>query len=289
MKFKIALGQITPVTANSDDNRKKMAHYIQEAANRGAKLIIFPELALTGYNCGDIFFNVAEEIPGESCEFFEEEAKNHEIYIVWGMPERGLDGILYNTAVLVGPEGYIGKWRKHALPGHATDRIGSGAFPDRRFFKRGTQSPVFDTALGRIGLLICYDIFYPELVRLLTLKGCDLIVGISGSPSFERNIFEPIVKARAMENTIWFAYTNLVGTEGDTEYWGGGCLIAPGDRDTKVPGTILAKAPYTGEGITIGEVDLTLTSQFRPLFPVLRDLETEMYRQLLTVHDRIHG
>jgi predicted amidohydrolase len=290
MKYKIALAQITPETAECNVNREKMFRYVQDAALQGAKLIVFPELALTGYNCGDRFFEIAEQIPGKSCLFFEEAAKQYQIYIVWGMVERGIAGVLYNSAVLVGPEGYVGKWRKHTLPGHATDAVGPGAFPDRRFFKRGTQSPVFDTQLGRIGLLICYDIFYPELARLHALKGCDLIVGISGSPTFERDIFESVVKVRAMENTIWFAYTNLVGKEGETEYWGGSCLIAPGEVAAKVPGTpILAKGSYTKEGISIGEVDLSLTDKFRPLFPVLRDLETEMYRELAKVHDKLHG
>jgi predicted amidohydrolase len=197
------------------------------------------------------------------------------------MPERGLPGVLYNAAVLVGPEGHIGTWRKHTLPGHATDMAGAGAFPDRRFFRLGTRSPVFDTPIGRIGMMVCYDIFFPEIARLLTLKGADLLVGISGSPSFERPIFEPLVQARAMENTAWVAYCNLAGREGETTYWGGSRLIAPGDPETKVPGSpIVVQAAYDEPDLVLGEVDFDLTHRFRPNFPILRDIRADMYQQL---------
>ncbi|MGP4079151.1 carbon-nitrogen hydrolase family protein [Pseudalkalibacillus sp. R45] len=285
---KIAIGQITPETGQKNKNLEKMKRYVEEAVESDARLVVFPELALTGYNCGDDFFQVAEQIPGEATHFFEELASEHGVYIIWGMPERSLNGILYNAAVLVGPEGYIGKWRKNTLPGHATDQAGPGAFPDRRYFKVGEDLPVFDTAIGKIGVLICYDIFFPELARMLTLKGADMIVGISGSPSFEKDIFEPIVKVRAMENTVNFVYTNLVGKEGETEYWGGGCIIGAGDKETKVPGTPeLCKAPYEGEGITVGELDIQQHNQIRPFFPVLRDLTTRMYERLGELHRKI--
>ncbi|MBO1515005.1 carbon-nitrogen hydrolase family protein [Metabacillus bambusae] len=285
---KIAIGQITPETGQKNKNLEKMKRYTIDAAEQGAKLVVFPELALTGYNCGDDFFDVAEPIPGDAVTFFKEIATQHDIYIIWGMPEKSINGILYNAAVLVGPEGYIGSCRKNTLPGHATDQTGPGAFPDRRYFKAGENLPVFDTAIGKIGILICYDIFFPELARLLTLKGADIIVGISGSPTFEKDIFEPIVKARAMENTINFVYTNLVGQEGETTYWGGGCIIGAGEKETKVPGTpVVCKAPYEGEGITIGDIDIQHLNKIRPYFPVLRDITTRMYEQLADAHRKL--
>jgi len=286
--MKVAICQITPKTNDKNSNKQKMKEFTLNAVKQGAKLVVFPELALTGYNCGDRFFDLAETIPGESTQFFASIAAEHKAYIIWGMPEKSIDGILYNAAAFVGPEGYIGKWRKHTLPGHATDEAGPGAFPDRRFFKAGEGLPLFHTPIGNIGILICYDIFYPELARALTLKGADILVGISGSPKFEKEIFEPIVKVRAMENTVWFVYTNLVGKEGDTEYWGGGCIIGPGEKETKVPGSpIVCKAPYEGESITIGEVDVKKNQEIRPYFPVLRDLTTKMYEQLADIHRRL--
>lgn len=285
--MKVAVAQITPKTGDKGANQEKMKQQIIEAAEQGADLIVFPELVLTGYNCGDKFFELAETLPGQATDYFSELAAKYNIHILWGMPEQSIPGVLYNVAALVGPDGYIGNWRKNTLPGHATDNTGPGAFPDRRFFKAGNGLEVYDTAIGRIGCLICYDIFFPELARLLTLKGADFIVGISGSPSFEKDIFEPIIKARAMENTIDFVYTNLVGKEGETEYWGGGSVIAAGEAQTKIPGSPeLCKASYDREEITIAEIDVK-DKGIRPFFPVLRDLTTDMYDNLKNAHQNL--
>lgn len=281
MTITVALAQVEPATRDIAANLAVFDACIERAAGQGADLVIFPELALSGYACGDAFFDVAEPVPGPSTGHLVATAKRHDVHIIWGMPERGLPGVLYNAAVLVGPEGHIGTWRKHTLPGHATDMAGPGAFPDRRFFRLGTRSPVFDTPIGRIGMMVCYDIFFPEIARLLTLKGADLLVGISGSPSFERPIFEPLVQARAMENTTWVAYCNLAGREGETTYWGGSRLIAPGDPETRVPGSpVVAQAAYDEPDLVLGEVDYELTHRFRPSFPILRDIRADMYEQL---------
>ncbi|MGE5604803.1 MAG: carbon-nitrogen hydrolase family protein [Bacteroidota bacterium] len=279
--LKIALAQVCPVTADIQHNLALFEENVVKAAKEKAKLIIFPELALSGYACGDRFFEIAEPVPGPSTNRLAEAARRNDIYIIWGMPEKGLDGVLYNSAVLVGPEGYVGTWRKHTLPGHATDLTGPGAFPDRRFFRAGAESPIFDTGIGKIGIMVCYDTFFPEIARLLTLKGADLLVAISGSPSFEKDIFEPIVKVRAMENTAWVAYCNLAGKEGDISYWGGSFVVGPGNVKSKVPGEpIVAKAPYDVPSLTFAEIDYSLTGKFRPFFPVLRDLPSGLYQDL---------
>lgn len=286
MKVSVALAQVEAATANKEENLRKYASHLEKAAKMGAQLVVFPELSLTGYACGDTFFEVAEPVPGPSTDHVSEIARELGLHVVFGMPERGLAGVIYNAAVIVGPEGHIGTWRKHTLPGHATDLGGPGAFPDRRFFRSGRQSPVFDTPIGRIGMMVCYDIFFPEIARLLTLKGADLLVGISGSPAFERPIFEALVAARAMENTIPFAYCNLAGKEGEVAYWGGSRLIGSGDPTLKVPGSpVLAQAAYDVEDLVCGEVDYEATHRFRPFFPVLRDLTVDMYAQLQAAMD----
>lgn len=284
MSVRIALAQVEPITGDVAANLAMFDDAMMRAAEMGAQLVVFPELALSGYACGDAFFNVAESVPGPSTDHIAAIARRLGLHVIWGMPERGLPGVLYNSAVLAGPNGVIGTWRKHTLPGHATDRGGAGAFPDRRFFRIGTRSPVFDTAIGRIGMMVCYDIFFPEIARLLTLKGADLLVGISGSPTFERDIFEPLVRARAMENVIPFAYCNLAGSEGGTSYWGGSRIIGAGDPVTRVPGMpVIAQAAYDRPDLVYGDVDYAVAHQMRPLFPILRDLRAEMFSQLEAV------
>ncbi len=286
MKIRVALAQVEAATADKRKNLQKFDSYLAKAAKMEAQLVVFPELSLSGYACGDSFFEIAEPVPGPSTDHVSEIARKLGLHVIFGMPERGLAGVIYNSAVIVGPEGHIGTWRKHTLPGHATDLSGPGAFPDRRFFRSGRLSPVFDTAIGRIGLMVCYDIFFPEIARLLTLKGADLLVGISGSPAFERPIFEALVVARAMENSIPFAYCNLAGKEGDVAYWGGSRLVSAGDAKSKVPGSpTIVQANYDVEDLVCGEVDYEATHRFRPFFPVLRDLSIDMYIQLQAAMD----
>ncbi|MGI8827377.1 MAG: carbon-nitrogen hydrolase family protein [Chloroflexota bacterium] len=281
MPVTIALAQIQSETADKCANIDRFVEHMARAASNGADLVIFPELALTGYGCGDKFFDVAEEVPGPSTQRLVEEARRLDLHVICGMPERGLPGIVYNSAVLIGPEGHLGTWRKHTLPGHATDTSGPGTFPDRRFFRAGARSPVFDTSIDRIDMMVCYDVFFPEIARLLTVKGADLLVVISGSPSFERPIFETLVQARAMENASWVAYCNMAGTEAAISYWGGSRVIGPGNCETRVPGQpIVCQAPYNEEALVCATVDYALTQRFRPLFPVLRDLRADMCRQI---------
>ncbi|NMB11709.1 MAG: carbon-nitrogen hydrolase family protein [Firmicutes bacterium] len=279
--YNLALAQICPRTADVKGNLDKMEHYVVEAGKENAKLVVFPEMALTGYGCSDRFFEVAENIPGPSTERLARLAKDTGAYIIWGMPEMGVPGVLYNSCALVGPDGYVGKWRKHTLPGHATDSGGPGSFPDTRFFRAGSESPVFDTKIGRIGMMVCYDTFFPEISRLLTLKGADLLVFVAGSPAFEREIFEPIVRVRAIENTVWTAFCNLAGVENNIAYWGGSFAVGPGNVEAKLPGQpILGKAPYDVEALTFAEIDYSLTSKMRPFFPVIRDLPDRLYEDL---------
>ncbi|GAB6683611.1 carbon-nitrogen hydrolase family protein [Streptococcus uberis] len=279
--MKVSTCQMTPKTLDIKSNIEKMTSFVKEASAQGSQLIVFPELVLTGYNCGDKFFKVAEPIPGDTTRYFEQLAAQENIYILWGMPEEGLDGVLYNSAALVGPDGFVGKWRKNYLPGHATDLAGDGAFPDRRFFKNGQELEVFQTRIGKIACLICYDIFFPELARLVTLKGADLIVGISGSPKFEKDIFEPIVKVRAMENTVPLLYTNLVGFEGETEYWGGSCMIEAGEVSNKVPGSpVISKSSYDKEEVITANLSMNKKG-IRQFYPVLRDLDEKVFHQLI--------
>ena len=99
--------------------------------------------------------------------------------------------------------------------------------------------------------------------------------------NFEKDIFEPIIKVRAMENTVWLAYCNLAGEEGGLTYWGGSCVIGPGNPKTKVPGEpILSKAPYDVESLTVADIDYSLNKIFRPYFPVLRDIPQKIYGEL---------
>lgn len=267
-KVNVALAQISCKVGDKKHNINVMKKNIKRAKEKGANLIIFPELSLTGYLNRDLAYELAEFIPGSSIHSLEEIAKKENIHIVFGMPEKSkkANAVLYNTAVLLGPDGLIGKYRKMHLPTHSV-------FEEKRYFRLGYEAPVFETELGKMGLTICYDMFFPEISRLLRLKGSQLIICISASPAVRSRFFEVFTAARALENTVFLVYVNLVGVENGLQFWGGSRIIAP-------DGSILAKAKYDEEDLVIGTMDYADLERAEAFVPTLRDLRPELFNFL---------
>lgn len=267
-KVNVALTQISCKVGDKDFNIKKIERYVKQAKEKRANLIVFPELALTGYTCRDLVYELAEPIPGPSVHLLEGLARKEKMHIVLGMLERSskAKAALYNTAVLIGPKGFIGKYQKMHLPTHSV-------FEEKRYFRWGYRTPVFDTSLGKLGLIICYDVFFPEITRLLRLKGAQLVICISASPSVRRGFFEVLTKARALENTMFLAYVNLVGIEDGLQFWGGSRMIGPSGR-------ILAQAKYDEEDMVVTNIDYSDMDRIGVFVPMLRDLRPELFDSL---------
>lgn len=267
-KIKIALAQIRSSRKSKEENLQKIEDFTARAKAQGADLVIFPELALTGYVLRDELYTLAETIPGPSTERIEDLAKKVQMHIIFGMPELSLKtkATIFNTAVLTGPAGLIGKYRKMYLPTHSI-------FEEKRYFRQGYQANAFNTTVGNIGLIICYDIFFPEVCRLTRLKGANLIVCISASPAVRKVYFELLTTARALENTAFLAYVNLAGVEDGLHFWGGSRVIGP-------TGDLLAKAKYYDEDLVTCEVDYRDLKGAETFIPSLRDLRPELFDKL---------
>ena len=267
-KIKLALAQISSRRENKKENLRKIEEFTKKAKEAAADLVIFPELSLTGYVVHDQIYELAETIPGPSTQRIEEIAKKTGIHIVFGMPElsKKAEATIFNTAVFVGPKGIIGKYRKMYLPTHSV-------FEEKRYFRPGYQTAAFNTPLGNIGLCICYDLFFPEVCRLTRLKGAELIISISASPAIRRSYFEILTEARALENTAFLAFVNLVGVEDGLQFWGGSRLISP-------TGDVLAKAKYDEEDFVTCEVDYSDMRPAETFIPTLRDLRPELFDEL---------
>jgi len=274
-KIKIALAQISCKQGNKAENIKKIESQVTKAKQQGAELVIFPELSLTGYTMRDQIYELAETIPGHSTTALEKLAKKTGAYIVFGMPELSekTQATVYNAAVLVGPDGFIGKYRKMYLPTHSV-------FEEKRYFRPGYQTAVFETELGKIGLIICYDIFFPEVSRLTRLKGAQLIVCISASPATRRTFFETLTAARAIENTAFLAYVNLVGIEDGLQFWGGSRLVGPN-------GKTLVQAKYDEEDLVIGEINYADIRSTETFVPILKDLRPELFDKLKETAEKL--
>ena len=273
---RVALAQIECEVGNKKQNLEHMEEFIEKATGKKADLIVFPELALTGYLCRDLIYELAEPIPtGPSTERIIELAKKHEVYIVFGMPERSekIPSVIYNSSVFVGPEGFIGRYRKMFLPTHSV-------FEEKRYFRPGFEANVFRTEIGRIGLMICYDVYFPEVARLLSFKGAQMIVCISASPAVRRTYFEILLSARAVENCVFVSYVNLVGLENGLQFWGGSRLISPN-------GDLIAKAKYYEEDLVVAEVDYGEAARAGIFVPTLRDVRPELYDSLKNESEKI--
>lgn len=267
-KIKLALAQISSKRESKNDNLLKIEKLTIKAKQQGADLIIFPEMSLTGYVVLDQVYELAETIPGPSTEKVEALAKKTGMHVIFGMPELSekTQATVFNTAVFVGPQGLIGKYRKMYLPTHSV-------FEEKRYFRPGYEPAAFQTDLGNIGLTICYDVFFPEVFRLTRLKGAQLIVCISASPAVRRNYFEILTSARALENTAFLAYVNLAGVEDGLQFWGGSRLVSP-------TGDVLAKAKYDEEDFVICEVEYGDLRTAETFIPTLRDLRPELFDKL---------
>jgi len=209
---KVAGAQIEPVISDGAANLATCLDRMGVAAKAGARLVLFPEAALSGYVFDSLeeALPVAETIPGPSVARLEERCRELGIYAAVGMLEKdGAD--CYNAAVLVGPDGLVGKYRKLHLPFVGVDR----------FVKHGDMAPrVYDTELGKIGLTICYDQDFPELSRALALMGAEVIITIANWPEGIEFVPDYLLRTRARENMVYQLAVNRVGEERGARFIG---------------------------------------------------------------------
>ena len=209
---KIACVQMDVGIGDVEANRRRIVERIEMAADRGAELAIFPECAVTGY-CFDSLDEAkpfAEPLNGRSTEAIAEACRRTGTHVVTGFIEQD-GGSFYNAAMLVGPGGVIGNYRKVHLPFLGVDRF---LTPGDKPFQ------VFDLPFGRIGINICYDASFPEAARALKLLGAELIVLPTNWPTGAWRTAEFIVNTRACENHVNFAATNRCGVERGWEFIG---------------------------------------------------------------------
>jgi predicted amidohydrolase len=263
--MKLALISMRPKIADVKANIKKMEKYIIENI---ADMYIFGEMTLTGYILKDEYRDYTEKIDGPSIKYFKQLAKKHNCYIVFGMPiyDEHIKGIIHNSAVLVHPSGQADIYHKWFL-------VNFGPFEEKYFFDEGEELTLSNTKFGKIGLIICYDIFFPELCKAYSQMGADMVICISASPTISKTLFELLMPARAVENTIFFIYSNLVGTQEDLMFWGGSQVYDPLAKQ-------LVKAPYFKESIVTCDIDLNKINYARAHRPVIRNIRPEIYQDL---------
>lgn len=269
MSFEVALVQARPALG---DVKANAARVVETLRRETAELVVFPELFLSGYTLRDGFATTALDLDGPLVRELAAAAREAGKALAVGAPTRSRTrGVLHNSLLLFDQEGRVSTYDKVYLPTFSL-------FEEDHFFREGARLPVFDLTLGgekvRLGLTICYDLFFPEVTKALALKGADVLVCASASPTPSRVHFESVFPARAVETTCHLLYTNLVGPQDAASFWGGA-------QAWSAKGGLVAKAPYDEEHALRVTVDLADVAEARRRRPVLRDTRPEVLRMLL--------
>lgn len=270
--LRVACVQMEPHIGQRDDNVARSVRHIADAAVAGARLVVLPELCNTGY----VFtsraeaFALAEAVPdGPSCQAWQTAAREHGVTLVAGITER--DGSrLYNSAVVIGPDGCIGRYRKNHLWGD-----------ENLFFEPGDLGmPVFDIPAGRIACAICYDLWFPELYRMASLQGADLLcvptnwVPMRSQPGPLPVMANILVMAGAHANAMFIAAADRVGVERGQPFIGNSLIVGPEGWPLAGPGSPDA------EDLLIADLNLSDARRSKHLNTfnhVLRDRRTDLY------------
>ena len=268
-------------TADIAANKARLAEKIRLLAQQGAELIVLQELHNGLYFCQieDVnLFDQAEPIPGPSTEFFGDLAKELGVVIVTSLFERRAPGLYHNTAVVLEKDGTIaGKYRKMHIP----DDPG---YYEKFYFTPGDLGfqPI-DTSVGRLGVLVCWDQWYPEAARLMALAGAELLIyptAIGFDPNDtkdeqerQRMAWQTVQRGHAVANGLPVVTVNRVGDEDGVPFWGTSFVAGP-------QGELLYEAPTDQEVETIINIDMKRSEQVRRWWPFLRDRRIEAYGQL---------
>jgi N-carbamoylputrescine amidase len=281
--YSVALIQMTP-TPDSRQNLDRAVHLLGEAAAAGARVACLPELFRTPYFCqSEDFdaFNLAETIPGPSTEAVGKIAREKKLTVIVPVFERRASGLYHNSAAVIGGDGEIvGTYRKMHIP----DDPG---YYEKFYFTPGDLGfRAFDTPVGRVGTLICWDQWYPEAARLTALRGAGIIfypTAIGWHPpekeshgAQQLDAWQTVQRGHAIANGVYVAAVNRAGLEKPNadrpgiEFWGGTFLADPF-------GVVIAAAKTAGEEIVIGRVDPARIEEVRRGWPFLRDRRVDAY------------
>ena len=275
-------------TANSEDNMRRLAEGIEKLAKDGAQLVVLQELHNSLYFCqveNVNNFDLAEPIPGPSTDFYGELAKRNGVVIVTSLFERRAPGLYHNTAVVIERDGTIaGKYRKMHIP----DDPG---FYEKFYFAPGDLGfePI-NTSVGRLGVLVCWDQWYPEAARIMAMRGAEMLIyptAIGWNPddtaeerARQREAWITIQRSHAVANGLPVVSVNRFGFEEDPsgqtsgiDFWGSSFVAGP-------QGEILFMAPEDNPAENVVEVDLDRSENVRQWWPFLRDRRIDAYSPL---------
>jgi N-carbamoylputrescine amidase len=279
-KVKIGMPQLA-CSSDLNENMERSISAVRKLAADGAQVIVLQELFRSLYFC-DVEdytnFQLAEPVPGPSTDLLGKLAAELGVVIVASLFEKRAEGLYHNTTAVLDADGrYLGKYRKMHIP----DDPG---YYEKFYFTPGDLGyKVFETRFGKIGVLICWDQWYPEAARITSLMGADFLVyptaiGWAGHQPDEVNqdqyhAWQSVMKGHSVANGIPVIAVNRTGIEGDMHFWGGSFM-------TNAFGKVIFQAPHMEENLSIQEVDLRMSDYYRTHWPFLRDRRIDSYADI---------
>lgn len=272
MSNRIALAQVS-AGESREENIRRAFRRMEEAKDRGAHMICFPEMAFDRFfpriRADKRYFALAEPIPGPMVERFQKKAKELGMATVINMYERTSPGEYYDSSPVIDSDGtLLGISRMMHI----------AEFPNYNekfyYWEGNTGFPVFHTRCAKIGLAICYDRHFPEQMRALTLGGAEVILVPTATSTLAlKHIWEMEMQAASVANQVFIAVTNRVGEEGEMTFFGKSFVADP-------EGKVIARANEGNEELLVADIDLELIERTRQVLPFLRDRRPEAYKGL---------
>jgi predicted amidohydrolase len=269
----IAVVQMKPVLGEPEENLVKMSEKITTiASQQKVDLIVFPELITSGSELGLRFTELAQRIPGPTVNLIAQRANDYGIYVAFGMVSKEkVESVLYNSAVLVGPDGeLVETYNKIHLRGE-----------ERMAFRDGFKLPVAETDIGNIGLMLGYDLAYPEVARAMALEGADIVCAMANWEASNIDEWKTYLRARAYENSFYVAGANRVGEDVTLTFGGQSMIVGPrGDIFASVEESD-EKTGAPNDGFAVAKVDLDEVRKTREEYQFIQTRQPAVYRSIV--------
>lgn len=270
----VAIVQMKPLLGEPEENLVKMSEWIGKiASQQKVDLIVFPELITSGSELGLRFTEIAQRIPGPTVNLIAQRANDYGIFVAFGMVSKErVESVLYNTAVLVGPDGeLIETYNKVHLRGE-----------ERMAFREGYKIPVAETEIGTIGLMLGYDLAYPEVARAMALEGADIICSMANWEAANIDEWKTYVRSRAYENSLFVAGANRVGEDVTLTFGGESMIVGPrGEIFASLADETDDESGAPKEGFAIARIDLDMVRKNREEFQFIQTRQPATYRSIV--------
>jgi omega-amidase len=265
----IAVAQMAPVLNQVDQNLTMMATMVEDVcAQQKVDIVIFPELCTTGYECGVRFADLAERVPDHSIDTLSKVATECDTYIVFGLAEKQkVESVIYSAAVLIDPEGEVlGDYQKVHLKGE-----------QRLAFRPGFKFVTAETRFGVVGVMVGWDLAFPEAARSLALEGAELLCVCGSWEKPHANEWRSYCFARAYENAAFVAACNRVGEEPTYSFFGESMIIGP-------RGVVHARLEEEEPGVALATVDLDQARHYQEETQLLQARQPRSYREVVKMY-----